>query len=316
MEVASSTKYAGGIVASSKYDTAITTVTNSGEIDVSGYGLAIGTAAFGNGNVYVTNSGTIDVTSETTYAVGVGAYSKYADVSVTNSGSLSVMGYAGATGITAECPGRLLDRHHGRRQLHRRRVLLQLDRHLCGRLAGATVTSAGEVYAHTGGLALGGSSFTSTGIEAYSAGGDAAVINSGSVEAVSDGYTDFGSMLATGIYVYANDYDASVTNSGTVIADASGYAFLRHHRRRHRRDGAQRRRHGHQLRHGHRDCLRLRLLLRRGRLRHQRLFHRRRRGHHELRFGRCQRRKRFLLRERVLCLRPARLWHFRLLLQR
>jgi hypothetical protein len=156
------------------------TVANGGDVEAQGY-HANGIYVQSGGNASVDNGGSVTAGGLYTslYATGIHAASGGLDsaVSVTNSGDVTVNGYAGATGIEVLATG-----------------------------AGSTASASnsGDVYVNTYYKYASGSS----GIVA-SADGDATVDNSGGIEVHAYG-------LAYGAMALSFNGDASATNSGNI----------------------------------------------------------------------------------------------------
>ncbi len=210
-------------------------VDNSGNIEAQGY-YATGIQAQGGSSVTITNGGDIIAGSITTYydpytystsvygsllATGINATSNYeeGEITISNNGDVSAVGYYGGTGIAATATGTN---------------------------GSASVTNSGSVYASQyskygygaygivvsadGDAAI---SNTATGsIEVYSAGsaagatalafaGDASVTNAGDIEVESTAFQNYG---ASGIVSFAQNGAASVNNSGSVSAVAGDTA--------------------------------------------------------------------------------------------
>jgi hypothetical protein len=165
------------------------TVANGGSVDAQGY-YANGVYVQSGGNVSIDNGGSISAGGLYTslYATGIHAASGGLDstVSVTNSGDVVALGFAGATGIEALATG-------------------------AGSSASATNTGnvyAGAYYPYGSGA---------TGLVA-SADGDATVDNGGVVTVVSGG-TAYGEMAL------AFNGNASATNSGDISVQSGAFLY-------------------------------------------------------------------------------------------
>ena len=207
------------------------TMINSGSITVTAYDGAYGirgnTSGGNYAQMYVGNSGSIDVTSlyEDAYGIYVDANSYGADITVYNSGSITVSAYDDATGIGTDMDNyaaTLIDNSGSIdvSALYGDAYGIYAETDYDSDYSPITISNSGAISAtSTYGDAYGIYALAS-GYGGYGFGSTIDVYNSGSIDATSD----YGS--ATGINADANASATSVYvyNSGTINATGYDYA--------------------------------------------------------------------------------------------
>lgn len=199
---------------------------NSGSLEAQGY-YATGIEASALGDIAVDSSGSIvagyanaDGDFYSALATGINANSngEGAAVEVGNGGDIAAIGFFGANGIAATSSGQ-----GGTVDVGNDGDIAVLQGNKYGYGAyGIFASGDGDTGIANHGTISAYSAGAATGAAALSFAGDAHVVNSGDIEAISTATAYYG---ATGILAFGANGSASVQNSGSVTASAAGLLY-------------------------------------------------------------------------------------------
>jgi hypothetical protein len=189
------------------------TVANGGEVDVLAYN-ASGLYVRAGAGASVDNAGTISVAGVYSSGIHVASGGLGGVVSASNSGSVDVYGYAGATGVEALATGEGASASAG----NSGDIYVDSVYKYAGGSTGVVASADGDAFVDNSGGIEAVAAGSAYGAMALSFNGNASVVSSGDISATSTAFLYYG---AYGIVAASQNGTASADNSGTVAISAS-----------------------------------------------------------------------------------------------